>query len=121
MLFGEKCNFKHIDEECTEDNCNVFNCEKRHPRICKFMKEHGRCKFTTYCKYNHKKCTDVFDNAKKLADMEKQLANLQKKNNYAYEKETSEKFTIIEEKVETILKVFREKDIVGSFNPKSGI
>ena len=44
--------------------------------------------------------------------MVKQLAILQRKNNYAYEKETSDNFTIIEEKVETILKVLREKDII---------
>ena len=42
--------------------------------------------------------------------MEKQLEELKKNNNSGNEKETSEKFTIMEEKLETILKTFEERN-----------
>ena len=43
--------------------------------------------------------------------MEKQISKLHKKNNSEYERETSETFALMEEKVETISKVLKEKDI----------
>ena len=63
---------------------------------------------STYCRYKHNKFTDVFDNA----DMEKQLEDLQKKNIDGSEKETSEKFTIMEEKLEVIVKACEEKKCI---------
>ena len=69
--FGEKCHFRHVGELCNKEICNVFKCEKRHPKICKYMREHGMCKFTDYCKYDHNKCTDILDNTKKLVDIQK--------------------------------------------------
>ena len=29
------------------------------------MREYGMCKFTDFCKYDHRKCKDIIDNAKK--------------------------------------------------------
>ena len=37
------------------------------------MRDHGRCKFTTYCKYNHRKVTDTVDNATRIADIDKEV------------------------------------------------
>ena len=110
--FGEKCHFRHVEEVCSEDNCNVFNCEKRHPKICKFMREYGMCKFTDFCKYDHKKCKDIIDNAKKLAEIQKQIEVIQKTNNSSIEKVTSDKLEAVEKKFESFMKTFEEKESV---------
>ena len=45
------------------------------------MRDLGRCKFTTYFKYNHKKVSDIFDNADKIAAIEKEVEEIRKKSN----------------------------------------
>ena len=51
--FGLKCRFKHDDNLCEINNCEIFACEKRHPRKCTYFKDFGCCKFSNYCKYSH--------------------------------------------------------------------
>ena len=36
--YGEKCKNKHVNELCEKRNCEIFNCEKRHPKII-YIKE----------------------------------------------------------------------------------
>ena len=111
-FFGEKCHLRHVDEVCKTENCDVVKCEKRHPRTCKFMRDYGRCKFTTYCKFDHQKCTNISDNAKKLADLEKQLERIQNNNSAEIEKISNDKFDILGKKCETIVKTLEEKDFM---------
>ena len=33
--FGDKCDKKHPDKVCNDENCLEDNCEKRHPNPCK--------------------------------------------------------------------------------------
>ena len=75
---GDKCRFRHVNEKCETPDCNVFNCEKRHPKICNFINQYGRCKFTIYCKYDHEKPKNVLENKAKTTELEKKFENLQK-------------------------------------------
>ena len=65
-MYGDTCHFRHIDEVCSDKICNVFNCEKRHPKLCKFFREYHRCKFTTFCRYSH----TVTDNDEQIKEIE---------------------------------------------------
>ena len=77
-MYGDNCRYRHNNETCEVKNCNVFKCEKRHPRICNFFTEFGQCKFTTYCRYKHEKKIDVFENFEKINELEKKIVNLEK-------------------------------------------
>ena len=73
--YGVTCKYNHIKEVCKAKNCNISDCEKRHPRICKFIAFYGRCKFMTYCDYSHEKQNDVKENSDKIIKLEKKLFN----------------------------------------------
>ena len=51
--FGDKCKNLHIEEKCGDKQCEIMNCDKRHPRPCNFYRDYGRCKYLEYCKYEH--------------------------------------------------------------------
>ena len=55
---GEKCRKQHINEICKNKECNLNECERRHPKECKFFRLYKRCKFGDYCAYDH---TDTKD------------------------------------------------------------
>ena len=52
--FGEKCQKRHLKETCQTSDCNSKNCNKRHPKICKFFSLNQVCKFGDACCYKHK-------------------------------------------------------------------
>ena len=80
---GDKCRFRHVYEKCETPDCNVFNCEKRHPKICNFISQYGRCKFTItiYCKYDHEKPRNVLENNAKIIELRKNLKIYRKTHN----------------------------------------
>ena len=78
--YGDKCHFRHEKQICIDNNCNIFACERRHPRKCSWYFEYGRCKFTTYCKFKHESSDNkqvivnkVRDNENKLIEIQKQI------------------------------------------------
>jgi len=52
---GRNCSNIHLSEICNkgERECIGRVCEKRHPVVCNFFKQFGRCKFSDYCSYRH--------------------------------------------------------------------
>ena len=52
---GELCRYLHVNVLCESISCDIVSCEKRHPFVCKFYRDHGMCKFSDYCKYKHEK------------------------------------------------------------------
>ena len=72
--FGEKCQFRHINTECSIKNCNIQECENRHPRFCYYQKYYGRCKFTTFCKYSHEEETILCENIDRIIHLEQKQA-----------------------------------------------
>ena len=75
-MYGDTCHFRHIDEVCSDKICKFFNCQKRHPKLCKFFRKYHRCKFTTFCRYSHK----VADNDEKIKVIEIKLDEIDKKS-----------------------------------------
>ena len=51
--FGDHCRNLHVEEKCDDKQCEISNCDKRHPRPCTFYRYYGRCKYSDYCKYEH--------------------------------------------------------------------
>ena len=50
---GEKCWKQHVEEICKNKACNTNECQKRHPRICRYYSVFKRCKFGEYCAFDH--------------------------------------------------------------------
>ena len=77
--YGETCKYRHINEKCENENCEMDKCLKRHPGECKYYRTHGRCKFLEYCAYEHilqdKPNTDL---ANALEIVKVDLADMQK-------------------------------------------
>ena len=73
------------------------------------MRDHGRCKFTTYCRQT--KFADTVDNACKIADIEKEVSEMKPKlNKTGRDEKTSDKSDDFEMKLESIIKSLKEKD-----------
>ena len=43
--YGDTCRRRHNKIICAKENCEIFNCEQRHPKLCRYFKNYGRCKF----------------------------------------------------------------------------
>ena len=46
------CRKKHVKEVCDKKACEISTCSLRHPKICKFNREYGQCKFNP-CLFRH--------------------------------------------------------------------
>ena len=51
----ETCLKKHLTETCSNFPCKLEDCQKRHPKLCSFLKNLGKYKFGNKCSYLHKK------------------------------------------------------------------
>ena len=70
--FGGKCFNKHENEICRNRNeCTDSNCNKRHPRKCRYFLQSGYCKFKDTCAYSH-----MVDKNSKVEELEKENAEL---------------------------------------------
>ena len=50
--FRETCRKNHINKICDESSCEINTCKERHPRICRYFQNYGRCKFSP-CAFKH--------------------------------------------------------------------
>ena len=69
--YGDKCQFRHINEKCETKDCNISDCEIIHPKMCNYIKDFGRCKNTTYCRYDHGKPKYIVENCEKLLSLKR--------------------------------------------------
>ena len=103
---------------CVAKNCSVYNCENRHPKTCTFQRDHGRCKYTTFCKYDHKKPKDVLENTDKIAELEAKVKEMEKDNgktkvsNTDIEIQVEKKVDALERQVKHLRKALEGKDFV---------
>ena len=67
---------------CEDGQCEIQNCDKRHPKICKYFRDYRRCKFTVGCKYKHENNQEKINNLEK--EMDKQKEKLEEKNAYIF-------------------------------------
>ena len=80
--YGEKCRKHHVQEICSASDCSRMECEKRHPRICRYFNLYGTCKFGLKCCYLHQShVSSEIENLKKEIEKlhEKQLQNVLQK------------------------------------------
>ena len=104
--YGDKCHFRHVKQICVDKNCNVFACEKRHPKICNFFSEFGQCKFTTYCDYKHEKHNSAKENSEKIKLIEKKITEVENK---VLNKDIITKLEAIENEFENKIKTFENQ------------
>ena len=50
--FGERCRKHHVNEIYEESSCEILLCRQRHPKVCKYFRNFGRCKFSP-CAFKH--------------------------------------------------------------------
>ena len=79
----------HTTEICDVLECEVRNCNLRHPKVCSFYKDYNYCKFAEFCSFSHKICNNSND------ALEKEIEDIQKKLKPLKEKETENDYKII--------------------------
>ena len=75
---GVRCSRVHLKEVCLKRECDYRKCNKRHPRLCRFFRENGFCKFGTSCRYSHRVSREIEENNKKIESLEKVTDKLSK-------------------------------------------
>ena len=97
--FSERCRKHHINEICSNSTCNIFECRQRHPKLCRYFKNYGRCKFYP-CAFRHVSeiSNDSNDGIKDIKDKIDLLENAVKEKNRQIE-EMSCEITKLETKI----------------------
>ena len=49
----EVCDLFHPTENCSDVNCRIVDCRRRHPQPCKFFGSQQGCSFGNSCKFSH--------------------------------------------------------------------
>ena len=101
----EHCRKQHIKELCEKTSCDISNCTLRHPKICKFHRDHGMCKFNP-CMFRH--VENDFDEMKKendkllkmITNIDNKLKDLEMK--IVESEALSSKLSIVEERLEKL-------------------
>ena len=104
-------------------DCKIHDCKKRHPKICIFKSKFGQCKCTTYCKYEHDKASDTFENSDKDLELEKKIEHLQPNLKTTdiniLNKEVDNKIETLENKMKILVHLLEEKDLtIGKLEKK---
>ena len=50
--FQNLCRNNHLQELCDIEHCDGRTCDKRHPKLCRYFQNYGKCKFSP-CSYHH--------------------------------------------------------------------
>ena len=68
--FGILCRKRHIETQCESVDCSLDMCEKRHPKLCKYFQNYGRCKFMP-CSYKHVEVSKIEES--RIEDLEEKV------------------------------------------------
>ena len=71
--YRSSCRNIHIEILCNIQNCKISSCEMRHPIMCKYFLQYGRCKFDP-CSYRHERVE-----TQKIKDLEDRVQHYEKK------------------------------------------
>ena len=117
--FRLNCRRPHIMEKCSKPNCEILTCSKRHPKVCRYFRDIGFCKFSEWCLFNHdgvvqesreiNELTIKMRNIDKIiAEKNKEIESLDKliKETLDNNKVESEKFDQFVKTVENKMEVF---------------
>ena len=79
--FRESCRNQHIKEVCELSSCDITKCKFRHPHVCKYYRDFGRCKYSEFCLYAHIDKENISDISRTLNNKIEDLEiNIQKKD-----------------------------------------
>ena len=67
-----KCNFFHPEEDCDGESCDKKECNKRHPKICRYYNILSKCRFNDKCLYRHE-MNSLVTNDSKIKELENLL------------------------------------------------
>ena len=81
--FKSMCNLSHIDDICSEVKCTTINCDKLHPRTCKYFAKFKMCKFGTNCKFSHQ---EIENRDLQVDNLKKEIEKLKDENKLMKEK-----------------------------------
>ena len=83
--FQSHCRKQHFMEICTNTKCSMVTCIYRHPRMCRYFNNFGRCKFEDSCAYLHKRndnlCEFRKEQEKEIEKLRKEVEELHKQVN----------------------------------------
>ena len=111
---GEKCFKKHANKKCPSKEYNDRMCIFRHPKLCKYYVQTGKCKFTEDCAFAHEESEVVKRLLKLESEMEKLKSDSMKPKTSNFEADVKIKTSsrdIIEKKV-----VLLKREIVAINN-----
>ena len=75
--FQDHCFRKHVNSICENEKCLRKDCEKRHPRECRYFSRYSYCKFGEYCKFRHGKIRNCgYEN--EISNLKSEIENLKK-------------------------------------------
>ena len=94
--FKGACQKYHENEMCRDPRCSPKECRKCHPRLCKYFRESGTCKFGEGCSYIHKDDTSKNE----INEIKEELNNL------------NEEIMIIKETVKSLSSVKKEAQMM---------
>jgi len=111
--YCENSLFRHNNETCQDSECQIYSCEKRHPRNCKHFRNYGYCKFNTFCKYKHQKQIHIAENCDKIEKIEKKLQTMKNpKANRATNDDDLVKIKTLEEAVHNLKTNIKENEAI---------
>ena len=123
--FKMSCKNKHVTIVCDDENCNPQKCEKRHPRLCKYISNYGSCKLGSICAYSHKDHNRKDENKRLEKKLDELIAMVHKKDDIIEDlvKKNKEKEAIIDKLVKDVKeldKIVKEQisNKVGNTSPK---
>ena len=53
--FGATCRKQHLMEKCLNKTCEIDKCSFRHPKVYRYFRDIGYCKFGEWCLFKHEK------------------------------------------------------------------
>ena len=102
--FRMSCKNKHVTLVCNDEKCNQSKCEKRHPRLCKYISIYGSCKLGSVCAYSHNDHHRKNENDRLEKKLDELIAMVQKKDDIIEDlvKKNKEKEAIIDKLVKDV-------------------
>ena len=109
--FGQRCRKVHIYEICSENNCEIQTCMKRHPKPCSFYQLYQRCKFGIYCAFMHSE--SIQSKEIELLKVKVEILEIEKRKK-------SEEISDLYERLEMVETILAEREQVfdGNNTPK---
>ena len=65
--FKTACKKQHVMEKCVKSDCDIKSCRSRHPRVCRYYRDIGFCKFGEWCLFKHDRPSKSLNEVKEIS------------------------------------------------------